>query len=144
MPIFTVTTASTNTYTIINVATTTGTAATYYNPAVQATVRRHAPEAEARAKELLLQHLSPEQRATFERHKWFIVEGGRTRTKYRVRDLGHLRANIDVLDGERVDYRLCGHADQNLVPLADNLLAQKVMLDVAEDEFLALANRHAA
>lgn len=127
----------------ITCATTT----TYANPTVALTapaVRRHTPEAETRARDLLLQHLSPEQRSTFKRHKWFVVEGGRTGKRYRVRDLGHLRGNVDVLDGERVDHRLCGHADQNVVPLEDNLLAQKLMLEADEDEFLALANRHAA
>ena len=97
-----------------------------------------------RANDLLLAHLSPEQRATFDRNKWFVVEGGSSKRKYRIRhNGGSLVANIDVLDGDRVVHRLCAHIDPRVrTPHSDSLLAQKVMLELAEDEFLRLANRH--
>lgn len=105
--------------------------------------RRIAEAASQRAEQLLLSHLTPEQRRTFEQNKWFVVEGGKSKRKYRIRNSGSLVANIDVLDGDKVAHRLCGHVNSRAsVPLADHLLAQKVMLELAEDDFLRLANRH--
>jgi len=96
-----------------------------------------------RAQQLLLEHLTPEQRDTVRTLKWFIVMGGRTRTKYRIHTDRSYSANIHVLDGEAVKHRLCGHIRDG-VPLPDHLLAQKLMLEHDEDEFLKLARRHAA
>jgi hypothetical protein len=59
---------------------------------------------------------------------------------------GHtLIANIVVLafGGDSAVYRLCGHCHRSL-PMGDQLLAQKLMLEYDEDEFLKIANRHAA
>jgi len=96
-----------------------------------------------RARELLLEHLTPQQRETYVKNGWFVVEGGRTKTKYRIRG-GTLVANIDVLDKrDRSMHRLCGHA-QSHIPMGDQLLSQKIMLELAEDDFLRIANRHAA
>lgn len=98
--------------------------------------------ARARALALLRSHLTPAQRQTFATNKWFVVEGGRSKAKYRIRS--HACAgNIEILDGERVTHRLCGHCDSS-IPLGDQLLAQKLMLELDEDEFLKLANRRAA
>jgi hypothetical protein len=98
--------------------------------------------ARTRAHALLLSHLTPAQRQTFEANKWFVVEGGRSKTRYRIRS--HACAgNIELLDGEQVTHRLCGHCDHT-IPLGDQLLAQKLMLELDEDEFLKLANRRAA
>lgn len=96
-----------------------------------------------RARELLLGKLSPEQRKTFADNNWFVVEGSRTKTKYRIR--GHAYAgNIDVLDvTNKVTYRLCVHCAPD-IPLEDHLLSQKLMLELAEDSIVKLANRHAA
>lgn len=99
--------------------------------------------AQGRANEFLLEHLSPEQRRTFKKNKWFIVEGGISKTQYRIR-CDNVMANIDVLDADRArTHRLCGHANHD-IPLGDQLLAQKMMLQFSEDEFLRLANRHQA
>lgn len=105
-------------------------------------VERAAKAAGERAHGLLLAHLTPEQRRTFEANKWFVVEGGRSKQRYRIR-AGTVVANIDVLDGEHVAHKLCGHINHGAgVPIGDHLLAQKVMLELAEDDFLRLANRH--
>jgi choline dehydrogenase-like flavoprotein len=100
-----------------------------------------AAAATTRARGLLLENLSPEQRETFEANGWFIVEGGRTKTRYRVNGRSY-QGNIDVLRGHdsRVTHRLCGHAPSH-IPLGDQLLAQKIMLELAEDDFLRIANR---
>lgn len=114
-------------------------------PAQQAQqTRSHSPEAKKRALDLLLENLTPEQQKTFEEKKWFVVEGGKSKTQYRIRAKDDLVANIDVIDGERTKHRLCGHCNASKVPLGDQLLAQKVMLEFAEDDFLRVANRHAA
>lgn len=100
----------------------------------------------ARSKELLLAHLTPAQRKTFEDNRWFVVEGGRSKQLYRVRDSGSYSANVDVLEGRpgKVTHRLCCHLSDSRVPLYDHLLAQKVWIEHDEDAFLRQANRHAA
>jgi hypothetical protein len=97
--------------------------------------------AKERAMELLLSHLTPQQRETFEANKWFIVEGGLSKKRYRINMKGHLVANIDALDD---GHRLCAHADLHSVPMGDHLLAQKLMLQYDEERFLRIANRHRA
>lgn len=101
--------------------------------------------AKARARELLFEHLSPAQRETFDANGWFVVEGGKSKTQYRIRAVENMAANVDVLNskGGRT-HRLCAHARVGTVPLGDQLLAQKIMLELAEDDFLRTANRHAA
>lgn len=107
-----------------------------------ATLRAHKPEAKERARGMLLENLTEEQKKTFLENKWFIVEGGKSKKKYRIRDSEDMVANVDDLtDGK---YLLCAHAGLNQVPVGDHLLAQKLMIEFAEDEFLKKANRHAA
>jgi hypothetical protein len=116
-----------------------------YAPAVHRAEARHLIDdaAKARARELLLDSLTPEQRTMFELLGHFIVFGGRTNRKYRVRgNRESVVANIDAMDGEYVTHRLCGHVSPGQVPFADQLLAQKLMLEFAEEDFLRIANRH--
>lgn len=95
-----------------------------------------------RSRELLLEHLSEQQRETFLQHGWFIVEGGQSRRKYRINGQSY-QINVSALnDNDRVTHRLCAHAPHSAVPHYDHILAQKVMLELAEDDFLARANRH--
>lgn len=99
--------------------------------------------ARERARELLLSKLSAEQREAFTKNGWFVVEGGKSKRKYRIRS-NHYQGNIDVLDvANKVIYRLCVHCALD-IPLEDHLLAQKIMLELAEDDIIKLANRHAA
>lgn len=108
-------------------------------------IRAHKPAVQIRARNLLLAHLTPAQRKTFIDNEWFVVEGGQSGRRYRINAKDNLVANIDALGpDDRVEHRLCGHCDPSVVPLADHLLAQKLMLEADEDEFLKLANRHAA
>jgi len=103
-------------------------------------------EARVRAEALLRSHLTEQQRITLANRGWFIVEGGRSGTRYRIRASGVV-GNVDVLEadllGERVLHRLCAHCD-HAIPLHDHLLAQKLMLEADEDDFLRIANRHNA
>jgi len=101
--------------------------------------------AKQRARELLLEHLTPEQRTMFELQGWFIVWGGRTKTKYRIRgNRESVVGNVDVMSDDRVTHRLCGHCAPDQVPFGDQLLAQKLMIELDEHEFLRIANRHPA
>lgn len=113
--------------------------------------REHAAQEEqrraalARSRELLLQHLTPAQRKTFEENSWFIVQGGSTRKHYRIRTTGYT-GNIEELAGrlsERVTYRLCGHL-RGPYALHDHHVAQKISLEYDEEAFVRICNRHAA
>ena len=97
--------------------------------------------AEVRSRGLLLSHLTPEQWRTFEVNNWFVVEGGRSRVKYRIRG-GNYAGNVYALgaDGETAISRYCAHLAGN-IPLHDHLLAQKIMIEVDEDSFHVIANR---
>lgn len=101
--------------------------------------------AKAKSRELLLSHLTKEQRETFEKNHWFTVEGGKTQQLYRIRSTG-ISGNIDVLEGRpgKVTHRLCCHLRDVSVPLYDHILAQKVWIERDEEQFLRTANRHAA
>lgn len=107
---------------------------------------KHKKEAAQKAEELLLEHLNESQRKTYRENKWFIVEGGKSGHKYRINVNGTLVANIDVLENNRNEspHRICCHARLDACPLGDQLLAQKLMLELDEDAFLRMANRHRA
>ena len=107
--------------------------------------RRAAANREAarnRARDLLLDHLTEAQRETIRQHGWFVVEGGRSRTPYRIHINRGPAGNIDELDGHGlVRARLCGHIRHTWVPDYDEFLAQMLMLQAEEDEYLRIANR---
>jgi hypothetical protein len=92
----------------------------------------------AKSRELLLANLTPAQRETFETHQWFVVTGGKTKQQYRIRTANY-QGNIDVFEGERIVAKLCCHLGD--VPLHDHHLAQKLLLQFDEDDFLRTANR---
>jgi len=97
------------------------------------------PENE-KAKALLLAHCTDEQIEQYKRNDWFIVVGGETGTCYRVRRESQI--NIDVMNGDRVEYKLCTVNDPEYeVPIEDQLLAQKTMIELNEAEFLETAIR---
>lgn len=106
----------------------------------QSVADRHA--ALGRSRELLLSHLSKEQAKTFEKKKFFVVIGGKTKKTYRINTASYTR-NIEEMDGERPVYRLCGHLRYDL-PLHDHHVAQKISLEYDEEAFLRLCNRAAA
>jgi hypothetical protein len=98
------------------------------------------PRGHQRATELLIRHLTPAQRAEFKRTRSFVVHAKSGR-QYRI-TYGTI-ANIDVLARNgRVEHRLC--AGPRGVPTPDVLLAQKLMLETQESEFLRIAIKHCA
>lgn len=93
--------------------------------------------AEDRAEVLLRSLLSPEQRSAYDLHKHFDVraQSGRIYRLHR----GPVR-NVHVLDHGGQGIRgYCIHPRET-VPVADVLVAQKLMLEADEQEFLRIAN----
>jgi hypothetical protein len=96
-------------------------------------------EARKRAHALLLEHLTPAQRETFEKNKWFIVEGGKTGKRFKIFSNGYA-GNVHELDAhDKMVNRLCCHANAG-IPLEDQLLTQKVLLEWDEEHFYKTAN----
>jgi|SRR5882672_9707872 len=96
-----------------------------------------------KARNLLLSHLSAQQRETFEKNKWFVVVGGRSKTEYRIRTDYGTAGNIDVMAKGKKVASLCCHCRSD-IPNEDQFLAQKIALQWDEDNFLKIANRRAA
>lgn len=92
--------------------------------------------AERVADELLLSQLSPEQREEYQRlQRFHVVADGKT---YRIRR--GWAGNIDLIEDDRVAERWCVHPART-VPVPDNLLAQKLMIESGlADELREIAN----
>ena len=87
------------------------------------------PEADARAEKLLLRHLSPAQRESYRQRGCFEVQGGVTANRYRI--LNKRQINTHDLTRRR---RLCLLFPT--VPLADQLVGQKLLLEADEMAFV--------
>lgn len=95
--------------------------------------------ANQRAEQLLLGHLTEEQRAQLAREDWFLIVSASGK-RYRINRGRH--ANVDVLDeNNKVVRSLCVHP-ADTVPDADTMLAQKVMLQFDEERVTRMANVH--
>ena len=107
---------------------------------VRLEIEREAKDtARARAEALLNRHLSENQRKTLKEHGWVLVTARSTGNRYRVyRGRSH---NVKKLDAhDREVQSLCAHPTM-LVPEADCMLSQMLMLELMEDRFLTLANK---
>lgn len=97
------------------------------------------PEAQARGLQLLKDNLTPEQRDSYEKNKYFDVKGGESGTTYRIRHGRQM--NIDVLDKKgRRKRGICFLPIGSLVA-GDCMLAQKTALELYESEALKVANK---
>jgi hypothetical protein len=96
-------------------------------------------ETKVRALTLLVEWLSPEQRACYDRFRYFDVIGSDTGTRYRIHY--DTQTNIEELShaGQRV-CRWCFVPEGNLVA-GDVMLAQKIALETNERGALAVAHR---
>jgi hypothetical protein len=105
-----------------------------------AEVERQRKEADAKADELLRKHLSLRQRRQYRRNRSFCVRA-RDGTQFRIKH--GWAGNIEELNaaGKPVN-RFCIHPVDS-VPYADNLLAQKLLLETDPDKFRKIANRTA-
>lgn len=104
--------------------------------AAKAKLEREA--AERRAEELLKSNLSEEQQNDFEKNGWFLIDAASGK-KYRIKRARE--GNVELLnpDGTR-KARYCAHP-KIPCPNPDTMLAQKLMLETDEDNFLKVANR---
>lgn len=106
--------------------------------ASQAQQRAERRKAEARAKKLLLTCLTPEQRNDWEKEQAFRVISADGERIYQIKR-GRCR-NVQLLNPEgQVIRHYCAHPIED-VPDDDTVLAQKLMLETCEQEFLRLAN----
>lgn len=99
--------------------------------------RRFREAAQHRAENLLRSVLNAEQRAELEQHGHFHVRTQGTNRVYRI-ERG-FQGNVKLMVEGRAIRRYCIHADSRL-PYADQMAAQKLMLETNEHEFLRIAN----
>lgn len=93
-------------------------------------------EANKRAMSLLHSCMTPEQRECLKTYKYFIVVAKSGR-RYRIDEGTH--GNVRVIDKNgSILERLC--IQPNGVPLGDSMLAQKLLIETAEDVFRQHAN----
>lgn len=92
--------------------------------------------AEQRAKELLVDWLTPAQRAQFEREKHFDVIGSRG-NRYRI--LPMRNSNVVRIEADGKESRWC-FVPIGIHAVGDIMLAQKIALENFEDEAMAKAN----
>lgn len=98
-------------------------------------------QAEARAEKLLAEVLSPAQREELVAKKYFTVESIAKNGERRIYQVHRGRSrNVVQVDasGRRIK-TLCAHPTA-LVPDADTMVAQKLMLEGCEEDFLRVAN----
>lgn len=108
-------------------------------------------KAEARSKALFESHLTPEQFAQYVDNKPIQVRGNVSGRDY-IMTLGHIAGNTFrlaqdnspfsalVMDNAFIDRRYCFYIrDDYNVPRWDHFLAQKLMIERCEDDFLRIA-----
>lgn len=95
-------------------------------------------EQNKKAEELLLSHCNKKQKSDYKKNNWFIVKG-QSGTRYRIRRASQI--NVDVLDGNTVCYKLCTVPDKHGagLPVEDQMLAQKTLIELDEEQFLSIA-----
>jgi len=89
-----------------------------------------------RANDLLVAHLSVKQLKTWQKEKFFDVMS-KSGKRYRITDSRSM--NVLELEGEKAIRRHC-IVSRESVPLPDQLLMQKFMLETDEAEFMRVAN----
>lgn len=97
--------------------------------------------AQARARELLRSHLDEAQRTEFDRSRSFIVVAP-SGHRYRITAANTFNVQDET---EHSDYCMQFRSDPDCrgVPLEDLMLAQKLLLECDEREFIRIANKRA-
>ena len=91
-------------------------------------------KAKTRAKKLLMDHITKEQRESLEKHGFFeVLVGGKT---YRIRQGTH--GNVRLIENGKETKSFC--IQPNDIPDEDAMLAQKLLLETDEAAFLRIAN----
>ncbi|EHR01130.1 hypothetical protein [Bradyrhizobium sp. WSM471] len=94
---------------------------------------------EARARRLLRDWLSPDQRAQFDDEGYFEVTGSHTGRRYRIHQ--GTMGNVLELDEERQPKTGWCFIPERPLAVGDVMLAQKIALETDEAAVLALAHR---
>jgi hypothetical protein len=94
---------------------------------------------EARARRLLREWLSPDQRAQFDAKGYFEVTGSHTGRRYRI--VQGTMSNVWELDEEMEPKTGWCFVPERPLAACDVMLAQKIALETDEATVLALANR---
>ncbi|MEY9397839.1 hypothetical protein ABIF66_008654 [Bradyrhizobium japonicum] len=94
---------------------------------------------EARARRLLREWLSPDQRAQFDANDYFEVTGSDTGRRYRIHQ--GTMSNIWELDEEMEAKTGWCFVPERPLAACDVMLAQKIALETDEAAVIALANR---
>ena len=95
--------------------------------------------AQDRSIQLLKENLSAAQRQQYERHCHFDVIGGNTGIRYRIRHGYQL--NVEQLDRRGKRVRLLCFMPKGRLGVGDIMLAQKLALELFEDEAVKTANK---
>jgi ribulose bisphosphate carboxylase small subunit len=98
--------------------------------------------AEERALTLLKEHLSSTQREQYEREEAFDVIGGRSGSRYRI-SLGY-HMTVEHLDRTGRRFRMLCFAPKGRLAIGDIMLAQKLALELYEEDVIVVANKIAA
>jgi hypothetical protein len=93
--------------------------------------------AHQRARQLLVDNLTAAQREQYESRKFFEVTGGVTGRRYRIRQW--FQMNVEELNAAGRRVRLLCFIPEGRLPTCDNLLAQKIALELFELEALEIA-----
>jgi len=94
---------------------------------------------DARARKLLLEHLTPEQQESLVRLGYFVVRGNRTGDEYKIW-AGTTYNVVRVRDGVRFCFQ--PHLPHVRLPLADIVLGQALLLRHDEDRVLRMTVRY--
>lgn len=93
-----------------------------------------------KAQQILLDHLTPNQKEAVEKNGWFVIEGGMSKKKYKIKTRT-VAGNVEEIDDKGIVIaKYCCHISHNF-PSPDHHLAQKLMLEWDESEFLKIANK---
>lgn len=108
------------------------------------TVTAPPPEAIARAKELLVSHLDPTQKAQFEIKGDFEIVGGATKRTYRIASAPIPGKNVTWMESGKPRISYDAHPVDTSLPAGDIMLAQKLALENPEMEshFISIACKH--
>ena len=92
-----------------------------------------------RASQLLKQNLTAAQREQYESRRYFEVTGGVTGRRYRIHQ--GLQMNVEELNAAGRRVRLLCFMPEGRLSMGDNMLAQKIALELFELDALEIAHR---
>ena len=97
---------------------------------------------ESRGSQLLKANLTQQQREQYEGSEYFDVIGGTSGKRYRIWQ-GY-QMNVQLLDNNGKHLHWLCFTPQGHLPVSDVMLAQKIALEVFEEEVIRIANRMSA